>query len=101
MSNLKVDYFKATFTSDGNTGNLEVNDNGEQFYKNLNEEDLMKLVNVVNNPSNNSKNLIQQLKSEFPLKKEKSTTKKKNKKSKIEKKSRRTKSTESIESVFN
>ena len=29
MSDVKIDYFKATFTSDGNTGDLEVDDNGK------------------------------------------------------------------------
>ena len=30
MSNIEVDYFKASFTSDGNTNNLEIDDNGDQ-----------------------------------------------------------------------
>ena len=105
MGDVKIDYFKASFTSDGNTGDLEVDDNGEIFYKNLDEEDLMKLVNVMNNPYSNSQNLLEQLKSEFPLKRDKSATKKKRKnekkgKSKKGKKSKRSKKTESIDSVF-
>lgn len=105
MSDVKIDYFKATFTSDGNTGDLEVDDNGKTFYKNLDEEDLMKLVNVANNPSINSENLLEKLKREFPLKEEKSRTKKRSKKNgkkdgKKAKKSRRTKITESVDSVL-
>ena len=105
MSDVKIDYFKATFTSDGNTGDLEVDDNGKTFYKNLDEEDLMKLVNVANNPSINTENLLQKLKREYPLKEEKSTTKKTSKKNgkkdgKKAKKSRRTKITESVDSVL-
>ena len=109
MSDVKIDYFKASFTSDGNTGDLEVDDNGNIFYKNLDEEDLMKLVNVMNNPSSNTENLLEKLKTEFPLKEEKSRTKKKAKKDsekakkegKKAKKSRRSKITESIDSVLN
>lgn len=103
MGDVKIDYFKASFTSDGNTGDLEVDDNGNIFYKNLDEEDLMKLVNVINNPSSNNENLLDKLKREFPLKRDKSTTKKKGKKStkKKAKKSRRSKPTESVESVLN
>ena len=38
MSDVKIDYFKATFTSDGNTGDLEVDDYLRCFfYKNLDE----------------------------------------------------------------
>ena len=104
MSDVKIDYFKATFTSDGNTGDLEVDDNGKTFYKNLDEEDLMKLVNVANNPSINSENLLEKLKREFPLKEEKSRTKKRSKKNgkkdgKKAKKSRSTKIHESVDSV--
>ena len=102
MSDVKIDYFKASFTSDGNTGDLEVDDNGNIFYKNLDEEDLMKLVNVMNNPAINNENLLEKLKREFPLKEEKSRTKKRRKKeSKKAKKSRRSKTTESVESVLN
>ena len=102
MSDVKIDYFKASFTSDGNTGDLEVDDNGNVFYKKLDEDDLMKLVNVMNNPSSNNENLLEKLKREFPLKEEKSRTKKRSKKDgKKAKKSRRTKTTESVESVLN
>ena len=102
MGDIKIDYFKASFTSDGNTGDLEVDDNGNIFYKNLDEEDLMKLVNVASNRSSNSENLLERLKNEFPLKRDKSGTKKKGKKQgKKPKKSRRSKTTESVESVLN
>lgn len=102
MGDVKIDYFKATFTSDGNTGDLELDDNGNIFYKNLDEEDLMKLVNVMNNQSSNNENLLEKLKREFPLKEEKSRTKKRSKKhGKKAKKSRRSKPTESVESVLN
>ena len=102
MTDVKIHYFKASFTSDGNTGDLEVDDNGNVFYKKLDEDDLMKLVNVMNNPSSNNENLLEKLKREFPLKEEKSRTKKRSKKDgKKAKKSRRTKTTESVESVLN
>lgn len=105
MSNIEVDYFKASFTSDGNTNNLEIDDNGEIFYKNLDEEDLMKLINVANNQTFNNNNLLEQLKSEFPLKETKTKTKtkkrRKTKKTKTSKHNKKSKIIESIDSVFN
>lgn len=104
MNNIEVDYFKASFTSDGVNGDLEVDNNGEIFYKKLDEEDLMKLINITNNQSLNKSNLLEELKREFPLKQNKKTTKKhksnkKDKKNKPSKKSKTSKKSESIESI--
>ena len=38
MSNVHIDYFKANYVSDGKTGHLEINDNGEYTYEKINEE---------------------------------------------------------------
>lgn len=109
MTNIEVDYFKATFTSDGNTGDLEIDNNGDIVYKKLDEEELMKLVNVARH-SYDKPDLLKQLKSEFPLKIEKTKTKKrknnkssspkKNKKEKKGKTTRKSKINESIDNVF-
>jgi hypothetical protein len=67
MSNVHIDYFKANYVSDGKTGHLEINDNGEYTYEKINEEKLLALTNPYDRVNCNSKNLLETLKEEFPL----------------------------------
>tara|TARA_Y100001980_G_C14190394_1_gene57931 strand:+ start:28 stop:384 length:357 start_codon:yes stop_codon:yes gene_type:complete len=115
MSNVHVDYFKANYISDGKTGHLEINDNGNYVYKRINEDEkeLMKLINICNREQCYEKNLLERLKEEFPVDEEapkkgktlknnkRSSSKEKKSKSKKGKKRKSRKSTTFVDSIRN
>ena len=108
MNDLKVDYFQASFTTNGNNSELLINDNGDIMDKNLNEDDILRLVTIINSPNeDDNDNLLKKLKNEFPIKEEKSKTRKrKNNSKKSRKQNKKSKKTkrnnlDSIDSVFN